>query len=70
MSTDTLQWWADNLPPHEARRLLIDAANKHTHGFSNPDEIGQEWTKKLYSHGYNGLCPYARNFLAHVPQSS
>lgn len=65
MSTTSLEWWAENLPADEGRRILVKAANEHTARFSNPEDIGQEWAKKLYQHGYNSLCPYARNYLAH-----
>lgn len=61
---DGLQTWAEGLSEPDAQLMLIEAAKRHSHGFSNPEEIGVSWTQMLKRHGYNSLCPYSRNFMA------
>lgn len=65
MSEDTLVHWAEHLPESEVQLMLLRAAKEHGVKFSNPDEIGMGWAKELRQRGYNALCPYARNYLAH-----
>lgn len=65
MLEDNLQWWAEHLPEPEAQLALLRAAKEHPRKFTNPDEIGMGWSEELRQRGYNALCPYARNYLAH-----
>lgn len=65
MNEDTLVWWAEHLSEAEAQLMLLRAAKEHTVKFTNPDTIGMEWAEKLRQKGYNALCPYARNYIAH-----
>ncbi len=65
MMGDNLVLWAENLPEPEAQLILLRAAKEHTAKFTDPETIGMEWAKKLRQNGYNALCPYARNYLAH-----
>lgn len=65
MDSDRLADWANGLPQVEAQLMLLRAAKEHTAKFTNSELIGMEWSKKLREHGYDTLCPYARNFMAH-----
>lgn len=65
MNVDALETWANELSQPEAQLMLLHAAKEHTIKFTTPDLIGMDWAKILRERGYNALCPYARNYLAH-----
>lgn len=66
MNGTNLVWWAEHLEHSYVQPLLVQAAEEHPKGFTNAEEIGSQWYATLDTRGYNALCPYARNYLAHV----